>query len=154
MWIYRLLGVLMKTMILALLTAFLTAPVWAQTGVLVLDDDEYDVNEGDGFLTVTVSRIDGSEGAIQANLITGETNAAGLDGTEYDVARQGVDFADLDLLIIFQDGQDGSIEFQIPINDDGRPELTEVFGVGIVAPEELLGEPSAAAVNALSGSRP
>ncbi|MFD0698223.1 Calx-beta domain-containing protein [Paenibacillus sp. GCM10027628] len=85
-------------------------------GQLQLDSAEYSVAEGDGFVTLSVSRMYGASGTVSVPYyITGGT------------ATEGVDFKAASGELTFGDGETFKT-IEIPIIDDHEIENTEGYG--------------------------
>ena len=105
------------------------------TAVLTIQDDEqpvpgsfqfsttsYSVGESAGAVTITVSRVGGSNGNVTVNFAT-------ADGT----ATAGLDYAATSGTLVFADGET-SKPFSIPILDDGLVEGDETVALTLSAP--------------------
>lgn len=89
-----------------------------QPGVLQFESDAISVDENAGMVSVTVTRANGSAGAVGATLIT-------APGTALD----NEDFTPVSTLVSFADGDAVLKTFDIPLIDDTVPESAETFTV-------------------------
>jgi ribosomal protein L35AE/L33A len=104
-------------------------------GTLQFSAAEYEVGEGDGSVKITVTREDGSSGAVSVNLNT-------IDGT----ATAGTDYIGLsDIPLSWADGDSSPKTFNVSILDDNNSEGDEVF-------ELELSEPTGGAVVGTRGT--
>ena len=93
-----------------------------EAGTVQLDSATYSVAESAGTLTVTVDRINGSDGAVSVDYAT--TNGSATAGADYSASAGTLSFAD---------GQT-SASFNVPILDDGLVEADETFTVSLSNP--------------------
>jgi len=104
----------------------------SSTDVTIADDDDfgllefskqrYDVNEGDGHVTVTVKRVDASSGAVSVDYGTSDGSAAAPG-----------DYATTSGTLNFADGET-SKAFDVPVVWDGRPEGDESLSIDLSNP--------------------
>ncbi|MDQ3907561.1 MAG: carboxypeptidase regulatory-like domain-containing protein, partial [Acidobacteriota bacterium] len=105
-------------------------------GILQLSSAAYSVGEGDGSVTLTVTRTNGSNGAASVGYATSDGTATA--GSDYTAASGTLNFAD---------GQTQQT-FSVQITDDQIFEPNETFGVALSNPAggAALGPPSSATV--------
>lgn len=108
-----------------------------EPGQLVLSGVPYTVAENAGFVTITVNRINGANGAVSVNYTTtaGSATAPG----DYTTTSGTLNWAD---------GDTASKAFNIPIQDDTLVEGNEQFTVSLSAPTggATLGAPNSSTV--------
>jgi hypothetical protein len=92
-------------------------------GILSFSSAAYSAGEGDGSVTITVSRAGGSAGAVSVDYATG--NGSATAGSDYTAASGTLDWAD-------GDGADKT--FAVNIADDGSIEGDETFSVALTNP--------------------
>ena len=92
-------------------------------------------SEGAGQFTVQVQRVDGSDGAVSAQLMTS-------DGS----AQAGSDYQNTTGTVSWSDGESGSQSIAIPIINDNATETSETLSIMLSNPggDASLGSPSAA----------
>jgi len=97
---------------------------------------DYNVNEGDGSATLTVTRSGDSQGAVSVDYVTSDGSA---DNSDY-TATSGT--------LEWDDGDTESKPFTVPIIDDSEPESDENFFVSLDNPigDVQLGTPETAVV--------
>lgn len=89
-------------------------------GTLALSSDAYATSEGAGFVTITVNRTGGSDGAVSVNYLT-------TSGT----ATAGADFTTASGTLNWADGDAAPKSFNVPIADDAVFEGPETFNVAL-----------------------
>jgi urease beta subunit len=87
-------------------------------GEITFASTEYEVNEDNGTVTITVQRTGGSDGAATATI-----------STEDITALAGSDYTDIDYTFTWNDGESGEKSFDIAILDDTVYEGNEKFQV-------------------------
>jgi hypothetical protein len=85
-------------------------------GTLQFSEAMYDVNETDGAVTITITRVGGSSGAASVKAVTG-------NGT----AKKGKDFEKTTKTLKWDDGEAGDKTFTVDIFDDSEIEGDETF---------------------------
>lgn len=85
-----------------------------EPGTLALSSDAYTVLESDGTAVITITRQDGSDGAISVRLTTS-------DGT----ATAGEDYTAVDTVVEWEDGDDEDKTVEITISNDSDVESDE-----------------------------
>lgn len=109
-----------------------------ETGTLQFSSANYTVTEGNDLnATITVTRINGSSGAVSANYAT-------ADGT----ATQPGDYTQTSGTLNWADGDSANKTFNIAITDDSVVELTKAFTVSLTG--SSLGTPSTATITILN----
>jgi hypothetical protein len=98
-------------------------PVFPPTSHLQFSEAAYTVGEGDAQALVTVTRTDGSLGAVSVNYATS-------DGT----ARAGSDYAATSGTLTFADGDTAPKTFAVPIVNDSLSEASETINLSFSAP--------------------
>jgi len=92
-------------------------------GTLQFSSTNYSVNENGGTVTITVTRVGGSSGAISANYTSS-------DGT----ATVGSDYTQTTGTLNWDDGDNSAKTFTVPIIDDGNSEGPETFTLSLSDP--------------------
>ena len=92
-------------------------------GTLQFQSNGYNVGENGSFVTVTVTRTGGSDGAVGVNYTTGS-------GT----ATAGADFTTTSGTLLWADGESSPKSFNVPITNDLIFEGTETFNVALDTP--------------------
>lgn len=109
-----------------------------EPGTLQFSSATYTVTEGNDLnATITVTRTNGSTGAVSANYAT-------ADGT----ATQPADYTQTSGSLNWADGDTANMTFDIPITDDSVVELTQAFTVSLTS--STLGTPSSATITILN----
>jgi hypothetical protein len=88
----------------------------AEPGTLQFSSDTYEVDEGDGTVKITVSRVGGSLGAASVKAVTSN-----------DTAKKGKDYEKTTEKLKWDDGEAGDKSFTVTILDDNKVEGNEVF---------------------------
>jgi hypothetical protein len=119
------------------------------TVVTIIDDDStsepgtlqfsfatYDVDEGDGYVTITVTRVDGSSGKAAVKVVTSDDSAVKND-----------DYKKVSKKLKWKDGEAGEKTVTVEIIDDTQPEADETFELKLKKAEGVeLGSPKKAEV--------
>lgn len=119
-------------------------------GTLQFSAATYQGDEGaPNGIAITVTRTDGTEGAVTATISLAGGNATGgaRTGTP-PVFGAGIDYDNTNLTVSFGDGDDTAKTILIPINDDATPEPNETFNItlGNATGGATIGTPAAAVV--------
>ena len=111
-----------------------------QPGALQLNAATYTVNENQGTATITVNRVNGSEGAVTVNYAT--ANGTATAGSDYTAASGTLNFA----------AGETSKSFTIPIINDTAVEGNETVPVTLSSPAggATLGTPATATLTIVS----
>jgi hypothetical protein len=98
---------------------------------------DYSVDEGDGYVTITVTRTGGSDGAVSVEYTTSDDTATAPD-----------DYTQTTDTLNWNDGDDADKTFTINITDDSEVENNETFIVSLGNPTGFaqLGTPDTATV--------
>jgi uncharacterized protein (DUF2249 family) len=108
---------------------------------LQFDSAAYEVNESDGTVTITVTRVGGSDGEVSVKVVT-------KDGT----AKSGKDYEKTTEKLKWDDGEDGDKTFTVNIIDDSEVEGDETFTLKLKNAEGAsLGKPKKAEVTIIDG---
>ncbi|MFO0810356.1 MAG: Calx-beta domain-containing protein [Gemmataceae bacterium] len=116
-----------------------------QAGALQLSASQYSVAENAGTVTITVSRVGGSTGAVSVQYATGIGSATA--GSDY-TATSGT--------LTWADGDTSPKTFTVAILDDTIVETNETFPVALSAPGggASLGAPGSATVTIVDNDQP
>jgi hypothetical protein len=119
-----------------------TPPV--EPGTLQFSEATYSVDENGGYVTITVTRQDGDEGAISVDYATSDDTA--IAGSDYIAKADTLDWTD---------GDSVDKTFTIDIIDDSEPENDEtlIVSLGNVTGGAELGMPNVAVVT-ITGNDP
>jgi uncharacterized protein (DUF2249 family) len=108
---------------------------------LQFDSAAYEVNESDGTVTITVTRVGGSDGEVSVKVVT-------KDGT----AKSGKDYEKTTEKLKWDDGEAGDKTFTVNIIDDSEVEGDETFTLKLKNAEGAsLGKPKKAEVTIIDG---
>jgi hypothetical protein len=108
---------------------------------LQFDSAAYEVNESDGTVTITVTRVGGSDGEVSVKVVT-------KDGT----AKSGKDYEKTTEKLKWKDGEAGEKTFTVVIIDDAKVEGDETFTLKLKNAEGAsLGKPKKAEVTIIDG---
>jgi ribosomal protein L35AE/L33A len=115
-----------------------------QPGQFQFSNASYSVNESGGQITITVNRVNGSNGAVSVNYAT--ANGSATAGSDYTAASGTLNFAD---------GQT-STTFTVNITDDAIFEGNETFMVALSSPTggATLGNPATTTVTIVDNEQP
>jgi parallel beta-helix repeat protein len=109
-----------------------------EPGQVVLSSSTYSVNETGGFVTITVNRVNGSDGAVSVNYTTAPGTATPGPGNDYTTTSGTLNWAA---------GDTAPKTFNVPILDDTAAEGNEDFSVSLNTPSgATIGAPAAATV--------
>ncbi|MDP9193665.1 MAG: right-handed parallel beta-helix repeat-containing protein [Acidobacteriota bacterium] len=109
-----------------------------ETGQIVFSSATYSVGETGGVVTITVNRVNGSDGAASVNYTTVPGTATPGVGNDYTTTGGTFNWAD---------GDATSRSFDVPILDDDAAEGDEDFGVSLDTPSgAAIGTPGTATV--------
>jgi hypothetical protein len=113
----------------------LTFRVGTQSGVLRLSAADYNVNEGDGYVTITVTRTGGNAGAVSVDYATTD-----------DTAIAGSDYSEAQGTLNWDDGDAEAKTFPVTLIDDVLIEGNEtlIISLGNVQGGAALGVPDTA----------
>jgi hypothetical protein len=113
----------------------LTFRVGTQSGVLRLSAADYSVNEGDGYVTITVTRTGGSAGTVSVDYATTD-----------DTAIAGSDYSEAQGTLNWDDGDAEAKTFPVTLIDDVLIEGNEtlIISLGNVQGGAALGVPDTA----------
>jgi uncharacterized membrane-anchored protein/ribosomal protein L35AE/L33A len=89
-----------------------------ETGTLQFSSDNYNVDEGDGSVAITVTRVDGSDGAVSVDAITSDGTADSDE--DYEKTTESLNWGD---------GDNSDKTFTVDIFDDVEVELDETFAL-------------------------
>jgi parallel beta-helix repeat protein len=106
-------------------------------GTLQLSTANYNVNERDGAITITATRIGGNDGAVSIEYATTDDTATAPD-----------DYTQTSGTLNWNDGDDADKTFPINITDDSEPENPETLIVSLGNPTggAVIGSPETATV--------
>jgi Leucine-rich repeat (LRR) protein len=118
-------------------TAVVTIIDGGLPGTVQFSSDTYSVNEADGTVTLTVTRLNGSNGAVSVDYATS-------DGT----AMAGDDYTAVSGTLNWSDGDASDKTFTVDINDDTDVEGDETFNLTLTNATggATIGDPSTAEV--------
>jgi parallel beta-helix repeat protein len=110
-----------------------------EEGQFVLSSPTYSVGEQGGFITITVNRVNGSNGAVAVSYSTAPGTATPGGGNDYTTTAGTLNWAD---------GDSAPKTFNVPILDDTAAEGNEDFSVALSAPTggATVGSPASATV--------
>lgn len=119
-------------------------PSTPKPGVLRFSSSLFQANEGDGMVTIQVTRSNGSDGAAGVSYAT--SNGSAEAGSDYTAASG---------MLAWADGDSSPKFFEIPLTDDMEAENDETINVMLSAPTlAILGAPSSATVNVKDNDTP
>lgn len=126
-------------------TVTVTSDDVAQHGVLQFQQAAIDVAESATALTVGVTRVGGSDGAVSVQVTSSDAGA--VAGSDYGAVARTLAWAD---------GESGTRTFTVAIIDDGLPENAESFSLTLSGPAggAALGSPATATVTIAANDLP
>ncbi len=126
-------------------TVTVTSDDVAQHGVLQFQQAAIDVSESGGGLTVGVTRVGGSDGAVSVRVASNDGGA--VAGSDYGAVSQ---------ILAWADGEAGTKTFSVAIVDDSLPENAESFSLALSDPtgSAALGSPATATVTIAANDLP
>ncbi|HYE64248.1 MAG TPA: Calx-beta domain-containing protein, partial [Pyrinomonadaceae bacterium] len=116
-----------------------------RAGKLQFSAAAYNINEGAGLATITVTRVNGSDGEVSVNYAT--SNGTATAGSDY-TATSGT--------LTFANGEAADKTFTIPITNDSLDEGLETVNLTLSNPAggALLGSPSTALLTIIDDDSP
>jgi Leucine-rich repeat (LRR) protein len=106
-------------------------------GTLQFSKAEYKVNENGGSVKITVTRVDGSDGAVSVDFATAN-----------DTAKAGKDYIETEGTLNWDDGETDDQTFTVDIINDDNPEDNETFNLSLkkATGGATIGDPDTAVV--------